>query len=108
MSLRAYCRHKINVESNAGTPDGAGNVPPVWRVRHANVRCRFIPAGSRVYDRFLGRVVKDSAHFIIPGAKLAIDHTDRIMYEGAAFRVVDVQNPHVANQFTRVDVERWE
>ena len=108
MSLRAYCRHRITVESNAAAADGAGNLPPQWRPRHVNVHCRFIPAGSRVYDRFSARVVKDTAHFIIPGVRIAIDHADRIIYEGQPFRIVDIQDPHVAGQFLRVDVERWE
>ena len=108
MSLRSYCNHHISIQQNLGVDAGNGTVPPDWKAKHENVRCRFIPERFDVTDRFGARNAKTPAMFIIPDAAIAVQETDRIVYDGAPYRVLEIVNPHQANKFLQVHVERWE
>jgi hypothetical protein len=101
MSLFVRCKHRITIERNAGTATDAGDVPPRWTVRYANVRCLFVPAGEPVVNRFSGQMVRSPAHVILYDETLDVEHSDRVVYDDEAWRITGISG-------NRIDLERWE
>lgn len=92
MSVESLSVHRVNIQQDVGTADGAGQVPESWVAAQSNVMCRIRPVTADERAKWSGEPIIATHVVYFPDTSVPLTEKSRLIYGTRVFAVIDVRN----------------